>query len=468
MSLFERLISAYEENEEMTFDEVLQTVLKQDSAVSGLSEAEIIELKREFANYVRSEEEFCAYEEQRERGFSRNPEPSYNSQFIEKSEKDESSTIAESSVRRRRTHIKHIEAFVNNISVPKSLDELYDYYLDGNDAQILVNDVIYNGSTCWTVPRWAKWGDIVLFMHAKMANSTLTRLRTEVRKQYDPKSPEAIQFEKSIADQLAFHKKYGGRIYAIGRVSGAPEKQTVDPNSHYKSNIFGSVSGLFLLENPIHISEFNSFITISALSSITPVYGEVYDKLKAIIIEKNNVPEYFRNSYSTPFPHSLVDEKNWMKLGLEYRYSFTLETQFRQCYVNYLLKRLGDQKTIYRECACYKGSNPTTFVDNVIRIDRKLLPVEVKLNIDAESDLKGQCEQYCKLDNIVLSKNAKQAVNMNSVVDDKVLIIDTFAVYMFFLKDRSINFLHDLDKLKSDKDIQILKNKVLMYIRGTH
>ena len=166
----------------------------------------------------------------------------------------------------------------------------------------------------------------------------------------------------------------------------------------------------------------------------------------------------------TPFPHALVNEKNWMKLGLEYRYSFTLEVQFRQCYVNYLLKRLGDQKTIYMECPCYKGDKPITFVDNVIRINRKLLPVEVKLNINAESDLEGQCEQYCQLDKIVLRKDAKQAVNMNNVIDDRVLVIDTFAVYMFFFKERSIKFIYDLDELKTDIDIQSLKNKVLEYI----
>ena len=295
----------------------------------------------------------------------------------------------------------------------------------------------------------------------KFCNSTLTSLRTQVRKQLDPESSDAIQFEKSIADQLAFHKKYGGRIFAIGRINGVPEKMTVDPIAHYKSNMFCNINDLFLLDNPIHISEFNSFITISRLSGITPVFGENYDKLKAIISENNDVPEYFQYSYSTPFPHALVNEKNWMKLGLEYRYSFTLEVQFRQCYVNYLLKRLGDQKTIYMECPCYKGDKPITFVDNVIRINRKLLPVEVKLNINAESDLEGQCEQYCQLDKIVLRKDAKQAVNMNNVIDDRVLVIDTFAVYMFFFKERSIKFIYDLDELKTDIDIQSLKNKVL-------
>lgn len=467
MDLLERLISTYEENEDLTIDEVLQTILKHDPAFSELSEMEIVDLKRRFVDYIRSEEERSSYEELRERSHSRDLGPLYDSQIDDISKKDQPSNVVAPSLRRKRPHIKHVEAFINNISVPNSLEELQELFLDGNSAQILVNDVIYDGFTCWTSPKWAKWGDIVLFMHAKTANSTLTRLRTQVRTQLDPDSSEAIQFEKSIADQIAFHKKYGGKIYAIGRVNGVPEKLTIDPIAHYKSNMFCDIGDLFLLDNPIHISKFNSFITISRLSGITPVYGEDYERLKTIISENNDVPEYFRYSYSTPFPHSLVNEKNWMKLGLEYRYSFTLEVQFRQCYVNYLLRRLGDQKTIYMECSCYKANKPVTFVDNVIRIDRKLLPVEIKLNIKAESDLEGQCEQYCKLDNIVLSKNAKQPVNMKNLIDDRVLVIDTFAVYMFFLKDRNIKFLCDLDELKSEKDIQLLKNKVLQCIRNT-
>ncbi len=70
--------------------------------------------------------------------------------------------------------------------------------------------------------------------------------------------------------------------------------------------------------------------------------------------------------------------------------------------------------------------------------------------------MEGQCEQYCKLDNIVLSKKAVKAVNMNTVIDDKVLVIDT--------KDLSIRFVHDLDEIRSDKDIQEVRNKIIKWI----
>lgn len=113
------------------------------------------------------------------------------------------------------------------------------------------------------------------------------------------------------------------------------------------------------------------------------------------------------------------------------------------------------------ECACYKGTNPVTFVDNVIRIGKKLLPVEVKLNIRLESNLQGQCTQYCKLDRLILSKKATQSANMKNVIDDKVLVIDIYAVYMFFQSDGRIDPLYDLDNLLSTKEIDELRKRVV-------
>ena len=90
---------------------------------------------------------------------------------------------------------------------------------------------------------------------------------------------------------------------------------------------------------------------------------------------------------------------------MEYRLSFNLEIQFRSCYTDYLLRALGDQKTIFKECPCYKLSHPVTYVDNVVRINKRLLPVEVKLNIAMESNLEGQCVQYCMLDQMIINTN---------------------------------------------------------------
>lgn len=491
MSILEKLINAYEENEDITVDEVLSSTLKSFPEYAELSKEEIVELKRQFFDYCRDEEKVALFED---KVFFREEARFYEEEAERIGKKEErtseeaerackinlassagkgirySAALPEKLEPRRNTrrpHKKYIEAFINNISVPKTLEELSTYFMNGNHAQGLVDDALGTGTTCWTVPRWAKRGDIVLFMHAKTAKSTLTRLRTEVRTLFEPASFEAKEYEQAIANQLAFYKIYGGKIYAVGRVDGKPERLSVDPLQHFKSNIFCDIDNLFLLDTPIDISEFNSYIEISRMSGITPVFGEKYDQLKSMISEKNIVPKYFIQSYSTPYPHAAVNGENWMKLGLEYRNAFTLEVQFRQCYVDYLLKALGDQKTIYMECACYKGSYPVTFVDNVIRINKKLLPVEVKLNIRLESNLEGQCEQYCMLDKLVLDKKTGREARIKDVISDRVLIIDTYAVYMFYLENKNIKFWYSLDDLKSEEDIRDLR-KVVIEKLGCH
>lgn len=458
--LLERLIDVYEASEDITIEQVFSEARKKWTGFEELNKEDVVELKRQLQEHIQWKED-CLNREERSNSYLLSSEEDLSLESLPAGR-----FASDSESKRRRFHKKYVEAFINNISVPKSLDELYSFFMDGNDAQILIQDASGTGETNWTVPRWAKRGDIVLFMHAKTARSTLTGLRTKVRSTYSPDTQMARRFEQAIADQLTFHEKYGGKIFAVGRVNGKPEEEKKNPITHVKSKVFCDIDSLFLLDEPIDISEFNRFINISRLSAITPLYGDIYERLKEIIVHKNRTPGYFRYSFSTPFPHSQVNQNNWIQLGLEYRNAFTLEAQFRHCYVDYLLKELGDQKTIYMECSCYKGTNPATFVDNVIRFDKKLLPVEVKLNIRLESNLEGQCEQYCGLDRLVLDKHSGREAALNRVINDKVLVIDTYAVYMFSVVTKKIEFLFDLSDLKSKEDIRTLRRTVIESLQG--
>ena len=63
--------------------------------------------------------------------------------------------------------MNNVQAFVTNMSVPKTLEDLFYHIYDykGYVIDELLND--WNGAASWTAPRWAKVGDIVFFMHAK-------------------------------------------------------------------------------------------------------------------------------------------------------------------------------------------------------------------------------------------------------------------------------------------------------------
>ena len=212
------------------------------------------------------------------------------------------------------------------------------------------------------------------------------------------------------------------------------------------------------LENLIDISELKGEIEISRQSSITPVFGEKFVFIKNLILKKNNiVEEYFKDSVAEPMPLYKLNDDNWLKIVNAHRRDFFLEAQFRAFYVDRFLKFLGDNKTFYRECGCKKGNRSRTFVDNVIKMNGKYLPVEIKLSVSAEKDIETQLLSYCNLKQLYLT--ADKAVTDN-VYQDNVLVIDTDRIYVYDNKKRMLKEVVELDDIKSNEDIIDLRTTI--------
>lgn len=362
--------------------------------------------------------------------------------------------------------MNEVQAHINNIAFPKTLEEV-EWFIDerGNfDIEDILFEARISGYVEWTVPKWAKVGDIVFFMHSKTSNSTISKLFSELehtKQLYSDSSYDKLM--KALFHGKELYEQYGGKIFAIGMVDGAPfhDDLLIDYQQelHWKSKIYAKISNLCCLATPIDISEFRDFITISRQSGITPVFGKEYDKLKQLIINKNSIPYFFKESISTVIPLSKISMDNWIALSSRYRRSFFLEIQFRTYYVDYFLKCLGDNKTFYRECPCIKNKSQRYFADNVIKIGGKYLPVEIKLNITAERNLPNQLLQYCMTDYIILTEN-KTAFPEN-IHNNFVLVIDTFNIYLFDCLTCKLASIADLDEIKHISDIAILKNGLI-------
>lgn len=362
----------------------------------------------------------------------------------------------------------NVQAFINNISVPKTLEEL-TWFISENGC-FNVENILSESFTTWTAPRWAKPGDIVFFMHAKCANSYLTALRTKLKNcKQEYSNDEYDTLLTWINRGLALHKLYGGKIFAIGQVCGNPEAIYYDDEEniklHWSSPIYVNINNIFLLERPIDISEFNEFIKISKQSGITPVLGDEYDQLKFLIEKNNIIPDYFLKSTATPLPLTKISQDNWMSLSNEYRRAFILEMQFRTFYVNYLLREISDIKSIYKECRCKKKGIPDSFVDNVIKFLGKYLPVEIKLSIFCQSDIKLQVKKYCYDDEIIIDTKKDIIISGNQIIQNQVFIIDTENIYLYNDDCNRIEKIFDLDNLNCKLDVEmfkdILKNKLV-------
>lgn len=364
-----------------------------------------------------------------------------------------------------------VQSVILNFSFPRTLEEVLEIQKGYREFDIehLIraqdqSDIIDS----WSMPKWMKPGDIVFFMHTKTSKNTIARLRNQLRR--DP-STFSAEDQKLIYEGLDHGKElydnYGGKIFLIAQIAENPIRlnpEELDKSIHWKSRIYAYIYNNWPLDNPIDLSEFNSFIKLSCGGTHTPVYGGDFRKLRDIIRGKNKIPDYLENCIAMPIPLVEMNEENWLQVASKYRYSFQYESQFREFYVNYLLKAIGDRKTIYRECACKKGRNKDSFVDNVILFNGRYLPIEVKISINTEANLVGQIHKYCNLDTLYLDKRMNRMAPQSMVYRSNVLIIDTNAVFMYYDTDQSVKRLVDLQTLVYLSDLNKLRDAILTEI----
>ena len=362
--------------------------------------------------------------------------------------------------------MQEVQAIILNIAFPKSLEEVLDIQNDHGyfDIEALLMDSEEKRMEAWTAPKWSKIGDIVFFMHSKSSGATIARLKNSLKHQSRDYTTDDFNTLTSALERASdLYGKYGGKIFALGQVSGNPyqQRQEHDYMIHWKSRIYANVNDFYCLEFPVDRSDFNDFIQISSRSAITPVFGKEFEALKSLIMSKNAVPRYLEESVSMPIPLSKITGDNWIQVASQYRRSFFLEIQFRTYYVDYLLESLGDRKGFFKECACIKGGQKASFVDNVMVIGGKYLPVEVKLNIDTEKDLTGQLRKYCALDALVLDAKKQRFAALEKVYGDGMLVIDTNGAYWYDHAEQSVNPICSLDDISTQQDISNLREAIL-------
>ncbi|MBR6524903.1 MAG: hypothetical protein IKT57_02920 [Clostridia bacterium] len=348
---------------------------------------------------------------------------------------------------------KHIfvNAHINNISFPKTIKQLEEFIYEHGcyNVEDVLNEAA-DGYTIWTVPRSSVVGDVVLYFHAKTAIQWIRKLETAT-KTLNPELHDKALLLEWLQRARALYALYGGKIFAIGRVSSRPEREDDVEPIHWSGRVYADIKDLHLLETPVDISEFNSFILVSRQSAITPLPSNEFEKLKEIVHTKNpHIPEWFLESKIGNNMLSKVNQNNFLEITDLYRKRFPLEVNFRSYYVDYFLQTLSG-KNVFRECQCHTQKTPLARVDNVFEFNGKTLLLEVKLNIALESDLISQLNQYICADSICLSTD--QCKKITDFEKEFMFVIDVYAMYRYDVKHRKLVKLFDLDKIKSRDDI---------------
>ena len=358
-----------------------------------------------------------------------------------------------------------VQSMILNLSFPDSLDEVYDIMESSGefDIEVIARDA---AEYEWTIAKWAKPGDIVFFMHSRTSIQRIRRLKKELRDNTDcwkrEGKYEVLRTALNRAEEL--YDCYGGKIFALAKIDSQPTNYGEEDNGftpHWKSRIYASVCDAYLLSNPIDLAEFKSFVILSTGGTITPVYGAEFEKLRDLVLSKNDGPLYLKQCISMPIPFMKMNENNWLDVASKYRMSFIYEKQFRAFYVDYFLRIFSDRKRFYEECACEKSGQPTSFVDNVIVFSKQYLPVEVKLSVKAERDLERQVRKYCYLDKLYLDKKKGKLAVDYPIVNNKVFVIDTFSTYLYHYDEDYLEEITNLNQIKDNKDIIAVRELVM-------
>lgn len=305
-------------------------------------------------------------------------------------------------------------------------------------------------------------GGYCILLSCKTAIQTIRRLEKEVRSQFLPGCCEYADLLNDLQRGKTIYERYGGKIFAVGCVVDRPfyDGEAVYEKQHWKSRVYVRIEKLRVLQSPIPIEAFNSFLMISRQSSITPVLGHDYERLKSLIFKQNpNISDDLENSVATPFPLRDIHEENWLTLTAAYHRAFQLETAFRTFYVNYFLRAIADKRTFYRECECKIQGHLSGYVDNCIWLNGKLCFVEVKLNWDAERDLMKQLEKYCNADEVWLSRDLKMP--LEKWVNRWVIIVDRERVGLYDHRVRQIFTVAELDTIRDRDDLGRVRMQII-------
>lgn len=353
--------------------------------------------------------------------------------------------------------MNNIQSYIANVSYMTSLEEM-KFYVDKDYLTDLEMFVCRPDELNFTAPKWAVKDDVVFFFHAKTAIQKVKHLRAQIKKNKEKYKYYLDKFDEILKFAELFYEIYGNKIFGVARVSESPQYEENAENIHWKSHIYAEMSDFQFLKRPIPLEEFDSFLKLASQTSITPVLGDQFDKLKEIVLKDNRDIGFLKNSVAAPIPLRNISEKNWIDIAGKYRRRFFLETQFRKLYVDYLLKILGDQKKFYFECSCYKNGKFVGIPDNYIYISGKYLPVEVKLNNKAFPHLNKQLDKYCNVDTVELDKN--KTAKSDKLHFGYCIIIDVYSIGVYDGSIGRIMPICDLDDINSIDDVMSTKHAI--------
>jgi hypothetical protein len=342
--------------------------------------------------------------------------------------------------------MKLVQSSITSISFPPSLERLramgskwqkmigQDWV---TDMDVLMDFPAGKGVT-WIAPKWLTSSDILFLYHTKSAASLIRKLRLEADRLtimgFNPSnelSLSDVRTLKNILDrQSILAEKYAGSIFGFAVISGRPIRYH-DEDKHFKGTIYAPLGEVYIFPNPVF--DFGDIIRIGQ-NTTTPVFGQEFEKLKGRIALHNQLPEILIRTKPGNLSFRNVDSMNWPYICCKRETKFVDEAQIRAYLIDHILNEVKDNRSpLLLECDCFRDGLRTGIADYFIRVSDHWIPVEAKLNVLVEENLRGQIEKYNHIQSFQSTKGIYKGQLFNTADSGICLIIDQSGI--FFTKN---------------------------------
>lgn len=171
-------------------------------------------------------------------------------------------------------------------------------------------------------------------------------------------------------------------------------------------------------------------ISISRQSALTAIEGEALLRLKAALQRTGAIPAFLAHALPGGGGFRGVNAATWRSIACAPEQRFIHEAQVRGYLIDYLLDTLKDPRTPrLEECTCIRRGASTGRVDYFIMLAGRWVPVEGKLNLQAERNLPAQLAQYTDIDSFTPTRGARRGTRYPTTHDDRCLVIDQQGMY---------------------------------------
>lgn len=173
--------------------------------------------------------------------------------------------------------------YILNFQGPSSYDELkwfYEEFDEKTNLEELLEDA-EEGTTHWTVPKFAKIGDRVLFYCASTSTDTY-HLGNAIYEATERRDKKMMAFGER---ERRMYSSYAGTIMCTGIITGNPYKPS--DSAWSEKLLYAEIGKLQLIDNAVTSREINHYLKINRYNSVTSVKPEQWKPLKELIMKRN-------------------------------------------------------------------------------------------------------------------------------------------------------------------------------------